>query len=266
MAESMLGLERKAVLVTGAGQGIGEGVALAFARAGADIAVVDLDGDSASRVADAVRAFGVAAEVVRGDVREAGQAAAMVEAAVGRFGRLDVLVNNVGGLAGFAPQSVLDATTEFWDRIVDVNLRVTFLCSQAAARAMVDAGAGGSIVNVAALGGLRASVGIAPYGAAKAGVVQLTRTLALELGPHGIRVNCVAPGRTETPAMLDTVSPQDRAATAQNVALRRLATPSDVGGVVVALASDLCAYVTGQTIAIDGGLAATMARPPHAVR
>jgi 3-oxoacyl-[acyl-carrier protein] reductase len=130
---------------------------------------------------------------------------------------------------------------------------------------MVADGHGGSIVNVAALGGLRASFGIAPYGAAKAGIIQLTRTLALELGPHGIRVNCVAPGRTETPAMFKDVSPEDRAATAQNIALRRLATPADVGGVVVALASDLCGYVTGQTVAIDGGLAATMARPPHAV-
>jgi NAD(P)-dependent dehydrogenase (short-subunit alcohol dehydrogenase family) len=261
----MLGLDGKVAVVTGGGQGIGEGVALAFARAGVDVVIVDVNGDSADRVAREVEALGIHAHVVTSDVRDPGQPAAIVEAAVARFGRLDVLVNNVGGLAGFPPQSVLDVTDDFWEHVVDVNMRVTFSCSQAAARRMVADGRGGSIVNIAALGGLRASVGIAPYGAAKAGVMQLTRTLALELGPHGIRVNCVAPGRTETPAMFKDVSPEDQAATAQNIALRRLATPADVGGVVVALASDLCGYVTGQTIAIDGGLSATMARPPHAV-
>jgi D-sorbitol dehydrogenase (acceptor) len=134
--------------------------------------------------------------------------------------------------------------------------------SQAVARRMVEGGVKGSIINISAINALRAAVGIAPYGAAKAAVSQLTRTLALELGPHGIRVNCIAPGRTETPGQLEHVSPEDRAATAANIALRRLATPDDIGGIAVALASDLCSYVTAQTIAADGGLTSTMARPP----
>jgi NAD(P)-dependent dehydrogenase (short-subunit alcohol dehydrogenase family) len=255
----MLGFEGKTALVTGAGQGIGRGVALAFARAGCRIAVADRSGAAASAVAEEIASLGGDAVAIEADLRDRSAVARAVERA---GDRLDVLVNNVGGLAGHDPTPVLDATDEFWDDIIDVNLRVTFLCAQLAARRMVAQGTGGVIVNISALGGLRASVGLAPYGAAKAAVSQLTRTLALELGPHGIRVNCIAPGRTETPAMLEHVSPEDRAATAANIALRRLATPDDIGGIAVALASDLCSYVTAQTIAADGGLTSTMARPP----
>jgi 3-oxoacyl-[acyl-carrier protein] reductase len=262
MSASLLGLEGTTALVTGAGQGLGEGIAELFAIAGANVAVVDVDGTNADAVAQRLGTMGVTAAAYEADVRDTSGIDAVVDAAVARFGRIDTLVNNAGGLAGHRAMPSLDATAEFWDDIVDLNLRSTFFWSQAVARHMVANEVRGCIVNISAINALRAAVGIAPYGAAKAGVIQLTRTLALELGAHGIRVNCVAPGRTETPALTRLVTPEKQQATAANTPLRRLASTRDVAGVVVALASSLFGYITAQTISADGGLTSTMARPP----
>jgi 3-oxoacyl-[acyl-carrier protein] reductase len=261
MTNSLLGLEDKAVIVTGAGQGLGRGIALQFARAGARLALADLDAGRAEAVAAEIRALGRPAIVIQADVRQEVDIQRVIDTDLAAFERLDVAVNNAGGLAGLAPSPVLAATTDFWDTIVEQNLRATFLCCRAFARAMVAQGTGGAIVNIAAIGALRGSVNIAPYGAAKAGIIQLTKTLAVELGPHGIRVNCVAPGRTETPALAQHVPPEMAARTAQAVPLGRIATPEDIAGMVLALASDLAAFTTGQTLAVDGGLTLTMNRP-----
>jgi 3-oxoacyl-[acyl-carrier protein] reductase len=261
MSNALLGLENKCVVVTGSGQGLGRGIALLFARAGADLVIADLEADPARSVAEEVQALGRRSAFIQADVRREADIQRVVDRALDQFGRLDVGVNNVGGIGGLEPRPFLEANADFWDQIVERNLRATFLCCLAFARAMVATKTGGAIVNIAAIGALRGAVNLAPYGAAKAGIIQLTKTLAVELGPHGIRVNCVAPGRTETPALALHVPPEMRERTAKAVPLGRLATPEDVGGMVLALASDLGAFTTGQTVAVDGGLTLTMNRP-----
>lgn len=253
MTASLLGLEGKKAIVTGAGQGLGRAFALLLARAGASVAVVDLDPASADAVAKEVRTLGVDAIPVHADLRREPDVAKLVATALEHFGAIDIAVNNVGGLGGHQVQLVAEADNAFWDDIVELNLRVTFLCARAFATAMIAHKTPGVIINITSVAGMRGSPGMAPYGAAKAGIVQFTQTLAQELGPHGIRVNCVAPFRVETPAMLKYVTPENRESTAQAVPLRRLAQPEDVAGMVVALASNLARHVTGQTIAVDGG-------------
>ncbi len=264
MSDSLLGLTDKVVVVTGSGQGMGRGIALMFARAGAHAVIVDLDGKNALAVAGEVRALGRQAIAVHADVRKPEDVRRMVDQTLAAFGRIDVGVNNVGGLGGRAMQPVREASTEFWDGVVELNLRTTFLCSQAFARAMIDRGTKGVIINIASISGLRGSARLAPYGAAKAGVMHLTQTLAMELGPHGIRVNCVAPASIDTPDVARHMTPERRAATARAMPLGRTGVPDDIGGVVVMLASDLAGYVTGQTLLADGGLSCTSARPPAA--
>ena len=253
MTPSLLGLEGKKAIVTGAGQGLGRAFALLLARAGASVAVADIDASLADSVAKEARALGVDAIPVHADLRRDADVAKLVAATLERFGAIDIAVNNVGGLGGHKVQLVAGSADAFWDDIIELNLRVTFLCARAFATAMIARKTAGVIINITSVAGMRGSPGMAPYGAAKAGVIQFTQTLAQELGPHGIRVNCVAPFRVETPAMLKYVTPENRESTAQAVPLRRLAKPEDVAGMVVALASDLARHVTGQTIAVDGG-------------
>lgn len=266
MSDSMLGLEGKTVVVTGSGQGMGRGIVLAFARAGANAVIVDLDEAKAQAVASEVQALGREALVVRADVRIESDIARVVNETLARFGRLDIGVNNVGGLAGQKPAPVVEASSSFWDTVIEVNLRTTFLCAKAFAQAMIqnNAGkgnAGGSIVNIASISGLRSSAHLAPYGAAKAAVMHLTQTLAVELAPHGIRVNCVAPASIDTPDAMATVSDERKRTMAASIPLGRLGAPSDVGGIVAMLSSDLAGFVTGQTLMVDGGLSCTSARP-----
>ena len=261
MSDSMLGLEGKTVVVTGSGQGMGRGIVLAFARAGANAVIVDLDEAKAQAVANEVQALGREALVVRADVRIESDIARVVNDTLARFGRLDIGVNNVGGLAGQKPAPVVEASSSFWDTVIEVNLRTTFLCAKAFAQAIIQSNAGGSIVNIASISGLRSSAHLAPYGAAKAAVMHLTQTLAVELAPHGIRVNCVAPASIDTPDAMATVSDERKRAMAASVPLGRLGAPSDVGGIVAMLSSDIAGFVTGQTLMVDGGLSCTSARP-----
>lgn len=260
MSNELLGLEGRAALVTGAGQGAGRGIAFQLARAGAHVAICDLAGEAAESVADEVRSLGVNAVAIEADVRDEVAVASMIQEARSVFGSLDVLVNNVGNYGGHAPAPITEIDWDFWQTAIDLNLRSTFLCSQAFARSRLESEEGGAIVNIASLSGVRASPNKAPYGAVKAGVIQLTQTLALELAPRGIRVNCVAPTGIEGPSLLAAASEASIAAMRESIPLGELCTAERLGDCVLMLASRLARYVTGQVVMCDGGASVTTRR------
>ncbi len=252
-AESCLGQGRfsgKVALVTGAGKGIGRAFALGFAREGAALVAADLDAPNAAQTAQLVEAAGGAALSLQADVSRAVDAKEMVRAAVDRYGRIDVLINNAGI---FPRATALDMDEETWDLVLGVNLKGTFLCSQAAARAMVERGQGGSILNVASVAAFRPAVRGTHYAASKAGIVAFTRNLALELAPHRIRVNAIAPGLTDTDQPRAGMGEEEIAAAGSQIPLGRMAQPEDMLPTALFLCSDDAAYVTGQTQHVNGG-------------
>jgi 3-oxoacyl-[acyl-carrier protein] reductase len=265
MSESQLGLEEKVAVVTGSANGIGRACALELARSGARIVVSDLPGERAAseQVASEVRSLGTEALVVDADVSLEHDVDALVAAALERFERIDVGVNNAGRTGRppaahaaplFSAPTSLEAGLDYWNEMLEVGLTSVYLCSRGFARAMVEREIRGSIISISGHAGMRASVGLAPYGAAKAGVIHLTKTLGAELAPHGIRVNSVAPGATDTRALRGYfATPERRARAAAAVPMGRIGTPEDIARVVVLLASDLAGWVTGQTLSADGG-------------
>jgi 3-oxoacyl-[acyl-carrier protein] reductase len=249
------GQQRRTALVTGAGGGIGRGIALALAEAGFQIAVNDLAGSPGAdgTVAEIVAAGGEA-YVVPADVRRAADVTAMVDAVVERSGTLDVLVNNAG-VQTWTP--LLEVTEEEWDMVIATNLKGCFLCTQAAARRMRVQGHG-SIVNIGSGCNKVAFPRLVAYTASKGGIEMFTKVAAVELGPLGIRVNCVAPGAIEIPRT--RLEDPDYAETWGRISpLRRVGVPQDIAGVVAFLAGDAASFVTGQTIWVDGGL---FSQPP----
>jgi 3-oxoacyl-[acyl-carrier protein] reductase len=242
----------KVALVTGAQQGIGRAIALALAADGADVAVNYLDDRAAAdAVAGAVRALGRRAVAVPGDVSRAEEARRMVETAVAGLGPLDVLVNN----AGIFPRSpFLDLREDEWTRVLDVNLKGGFLCAQAAARVMVGASRPGAIVNLSSVAASGTPLGV-HYAASKAGVVGLTRAMALALAPHRIRVNAIAPGLTDTAQPRYGNTEAELQARAREIPLEgRMARPEEIASVAVFLASEEARWITGQVIHVNGGV------------
>ena len=212
-----------------------------------------------------MRALGVGFVGVAADVRVQDDIERMVRAAFDAFGSLDVGVNNAGGDMGYVNDrgslSTFDVTRDYFDAVVELNLKTTFFASQAFARAMIDQGRGGSIVNISSFQGYRASPGLPIYGAAKAAIAHLTQTMAYELGPYGIRVNCVAPTYIESDRTKALPADRKRLAT-DAMPIRRTGEPRDLAAAVVFLASPLASYYTGHHIIADGGLSLTSARPP----
>jgi NAD(P)-dependent dehydrogenase (short-subunit alcohol dehydrogenase family) len=243
-------LRGKVALVTGAQQGIGRGIALAFAREGADVALNYLDDRAAAEtVVRQVRAAGRRAALVQTDVARLAEVATMVARVRDELGGIDVLVNN----AGVYPRVPFLAMRETdWDLVLDVNLKGGFFCAQAAAQAMIDSGRRGSIINMASQA-IRGAVRGVHYSASKGGVVAMTRAMALELAPHGIRVNAIAPGLTDTAQPRYGNSEEELAVMASAVPLGRMAQPDDIAAVAVFLASDDARHVTGQTVHVNGG-------------
>ena len=204
-----------------------------------------------SAVADELRAAGSRAISVQAELRDASQVESAIDSAGAAFGGVDVLVNVAGGMHAYASWRRLgDWDEETWDEIVDRNLRYVFLTTRAMVRRLLAAGTGGSVVNIASISGETSAPNHTAYGAAKAGLTNLTRTLAVEYGPDQIRFNAVAPGSVATPAVADRVSGNSSAP------LGRWATPDDIANAVVFLASPLASYITGQTLLVDGGATA----------
>jgi NAD(P)-dependent dehydrogenase (short-subunit alcohol dehydrogenase family) len=243
-----LKLKGKVAIVTGAGQGIGRGIALQLAAEGAKVVVSDIT-DMAEDLAKEIRQRKQEAFAVKTDVTSVQQAQAMVKAALDRYGRLDILVNN----AGIYPQKSLNEMEEKdWDRVMAVNLKGLFNCTKAALPSLQKQG--GSIVNISSIAG--AVIGfqsLSHYSASKAGVLGFTRAAALELAPHKIRVNAVAPGAIETPTTQQSMTPKLRQQTEQAIPLKRLGQPEDIAKLVLFLVSEDSSYITGQLIIIDGG-------------
>ena len=243
-------LDGRTAIVTGAGAGIGKGVARTFARFGANVVILEIDAATGERTADEIRQAGGEALAIATDVRQAERVAEAVATAVTRYGGVDVLVNNAGGT--FAA-SFLDSVEKGWDALHRMNLKSVLHCTQTVARQMVEQRRGGSIVNVVSIEAVRAAPGYGPYAAAKAGVVSLTQTLALELAPHRIRVNAIAPDICMTEGLRTLVSDADQERFRWTVPLGRAGEPDDVAGAVVFFASELGRYVTGTTLHVDGG-------------
>ncbi len=236
--------------VTGAQQGIGRAVAEALAIDGADVVINWLDDEAAAlRVAEAVRDVGRRALLLRGDVADVAVSAAMVQRTLNELGRLDVLVNNAGV---FPRVPFLEMTTQEWDRVHAVNLRGAAFCGQAAARVMASTGTGGAIINLASTA-VRGSPNGAHYSASKSGLIGLTRTMALELAPHRIRVNALAPGLVDTAQPRGGYDEEELVSLAAGIPLARMGRATEIADAVVFLASDRSSFMTGEMIHVNGG-------------
>jgi 3-oxoacyl-[acyl-carrier protein] reductase len=255
-------LDGKVALVVGGGRGIGRAVSLTLGAAGAAVAVVDLEPERADEVASELNAAGTRAVAVAADIRDTDEVRRVVRTTVDELGGVDILVTVVGGQNAFAAwQPLHQWSDEEWDLVVGVNLRYVFLVAREAITVMLEQGRGGAIVHIGSVSGMAGAPNHSAYGAAKAGVIHLAKSLALEYGRHGIRVNVVSPGVARTPATAGALSPEQDAAMAEKIPLGRPGTSDDIARAVLFFASPLAGYVTGQVLAVDGGVMARFPLP-----
>ncbi len=247
---SLFSLTGKKALIIGGGQGMGEASARFLARAGCDVALVDLVPERAGHVAGIVDSYGTRGVTVIGDVLDDTQIPRIVAEAEEKLGGLDRMVSIVGAASW---GSLLETTADVWDRQMQLNLRYFFLISKQVANVMIRRGTGGRIVGIASVDGQRASPMRGAYGAAKAGLISLVQTMAVEWAPHDISVNAIAPGHIVTPRLFDTPRRVEGYANSL-IPMRRRGTTDDIGKAALFLLSDLAAYVNGTTLDVDGGL------------
>lgn len=247
----MSGFKNKVAVVTGSTRGIGKAIALAFARAGANVVVCGRDLKKAQEAANEIKKAGKGrCAAFKCDVSRSSDVKNMIEAAVAEFGKIDILVNNAGVVDS---GSLTELTEGSWDRTIDVDLKGVFLCSQAVAKHMMKRKYG-KIINIASIAGLVGFLGAPHYCAAKGGVVNLTKEMALELARFGVNVNAIAPGIIETDMTKGILSDEkSRQAMLANIPLRRIGKPEDIANAVLFLASDDASYITGTTLIVDGG-------------
>ena len=255
-------LDGQTAIVTGGGGGIGRGSALRLAEAGANIVIAEIVPERCEEVAERAREIGVAALPFPVDMMDGAATRAMIAAADVRFGRVDILVNNVGGTS---ERPFLEQSERSWERHIALNLMTLLRCTREVAQIMIREGRGGTMINVASIEGGRAAPNFAVYAACKAGMVSFTRTMAVELGEHGIRVNCIAPDHTVSPGTKgNRGGPVDRSSWVRNtpaedeawrqlIPLGREGDEEECGDAVVFLASAMSSYITGAILPVDGG-------------
>lgn len=239
----------KVAIITGSGRGIGRTMAEMFAAEGAKVVVADIDGESARRAAEEIAEMGKKTLALPVDIAVPEQVDAMIQQTLERFGRLDVLVNNAG-IGHNKP--FLETSLEKWEEQLRVNLTGTFLCAQAAARVMVEQGSG-RIVNVGSISGQRGAQGRAAYGAAKAGIIQLTRVMAVELADRGVCVNAISPGPVDTEQSRGTHTEETRRAYRERMPIGRYGERREVAAAALFLASEEAGFVVGHILNVDGG-------------
>jgi NAD(P)-dependent dehydrogenase (short-subunit alcohol dehydrogenase family) len=245
-------LSGRVAVVTGGGTGIGRDTALLLAERGADVVVAGRRAEPLEEAAAAIRKLGRRALPVPTDVRKAEAGKALIEAAIGEFGRLDILINNAGGAHGHVGLAKMDLAK--WDRDVQLNLSAAMYCAQAAYPHLRKTR--GNIVNISSMAGVGGTQGVGAYSAAKAGLQMLTKVMAAEWGPSGIRVNCVAPGMTATEAAelgWEKRGYDAAAAAKESFSLRRYGAMREVAQAIAFFASDAASYITGETLAVGGG-------------
>jgi dehydrogenase/reductase SDR family protein 4 len=246
-----LRLDGRSALVTGASRGIGRAIAERLAKNGARVALVSRKQAALDDVARAIETIGVETMTVAANMSDPDQVRGIVPAVINKFGRIDILVNNAATNPVFGP--LVDLSEEGWDKILATNLKGPFVLSQCVAKDMQAHGRG-SIINIASTGGLEPSPMLGAYCVSKAAIIMLTKTFAAELGPKGIRVNCIAPGLVETKfADVLVHTPEIHSAIVQRSALRRHGQPEEIAGAAHFLASDAASYMTGQVMVVDGG-------------
>ncbi len=252
----LMSLSSKVAIVTGGAMGIGYGIAYRLAEAGAAVVIADMNAEVAASSAAKLVARGWKATAVAVDISDAAQVAALMDTAVTTYGRIDILVNN----AGIYPNiPMMEMPEKDFDRILSINLKGTFLCTQAAAAQMIKQGTGGKIIMITSIDALHPSmVGLAAYDASKHGLWGFTKNTALELAPHNIWVNAIAPGGVKTPgtgenAPISKEMEEHIKPFLQKIPMHRMGESDEIGKVTLFLASDLSSYMTGAQIVVDGG-------------
>lgn len=255
-------LTDQVAIVTGGGGGIGRAIALAYASVGANVVIGDIVPERCDETAARIGELGRTALPVPTDVTDTAQVKALIDKAYERFGRIDILVNNAGGVS---PKPFIEQSERSWRKHIDINLVSMLAATSAAVPYMIKGGRGGSIINVASIEGSRAAPMYAVYAACKAGMLNFTRTMALELGDHNIRVNAIAPDYTVTPGTRGNITgpvdqskwikptPEQDAATARRIPLGRSGVDTECGNLAIFLSSRMSEYITGAVIPIDGG-------------
>lgn len=248
-------LNGKVALITGGRRGIGRDIALAYAEAGADIALCDIviEDGALESVAREIEGFGRKALIQQADTSKKREVETLVEKVIKEFGAIDILVNNAGIIIR---SPIIDMDEKDWDRLFEVDLKGYFLCAQAVGKRMI-ARRKGVIINLASQYAFKVSPGMGPYAIVKAGVVMLTRALAQELGPYGIRANAIAPSMVKTEFSRQSWSDQENLKKIEtSIPLGRVAETDDLIGAALLLASDASRYITGHTLVVDGGILA----------